>query len=138
MSKYNGAADEEEEPILLKEKVIYKSKKLYYWSRRNPLKVIIIALSIINFALILTAPLKDLAIEGYPQKFDEMQAVIDGLKLKQADLKVFIEKNKTRFAEIQKNADEMLPELFNMTTGPAAITKLLLEKPDFSLYHDAE
>jgi hypothetical protein len=87
MSKYNRGGEDDDEPETFKEKVVYNAWRLYFWGRRNPLKVIIIALSIINFALILTAPLKDLAIEGYPQKFDEMQAVIDGLKLKSADVK---------------------------------------------------
>ena len=104
MSKYNRGGEDDDEPETFKEKVVYNAWRLYFWGRRNPLKVIIIALSIINFALILTAPLKDLAIEGYPQKFDEMQAVIDGLKLKSADVKQWAEKNKTRFDHVSTNA----------------------------------
>ena len=30
----------------------------------------------------------------------------------------------------------MLPELFNMTTGPAALLKIWQTTPDFQLYHD--
>ena len=66
MGKYNREGEDDVPLKTFKAKALHNARRLYAWGRANPLKVIIICLSIINFALILTAPLKDLAIEGYP------------------------------------------------------------------------
>ena len=48
-----------------------KAKKVYFWMRRNPLKVIIIVLSIIIFSLIIAIPVKDTQIRNFPARLDE-------------------------------------------------------------------
>lgn len=53
-----------------------------------------------------------------------------------ADMKKWQAQNKTKYERISKNADDMLIELFNITTGPAAMVKQLKNKPDFSIYHN--
>lgn len=75
-------------------------KRAVQWCKANPLKVVIICLCIINLSLIICIPVKDYQIRTYPEKLEIQQAVLDGRRIRSADMTAWVEKNKTRYARI--------------------------------------
>jgi hypothetical protein len=51
------------------------------------------------------------------------KAVLEGLRIRTADMENWVVKNKSRYARIKKNGEYMIKELFNQTTGPEDIVK---------------
>lgn len=105
----NKKGDEEPQDKSLKA----RAKRLFEWGKANPLKVVIIALGIIIFSLIICIPVKDYQIRTYPEKIEMQQAILEGLRIRTADMEGWVVKNKSRYERIDKNAEYMLKELLN-------------------------
>lgn len=88
-------------------------KRLVHWCKTNPLKVAIICLCIINLALIICIPIKDHQIKTYPEKIEIQQAILDGRRIRSADMTAWVKSNETRYARIKANGEYMITELLN-------------------------
>lgn len=137
MGKYNKEDGAEEELGPEDKTCKGRAIRLYKWGRRNPLKALIIAMCLIIFSLIISIPIKDWQIENYPAEVEVQRAVTEAMKLKSADMERWKARNKTLYENISKNADEMLLEVLNVSTGVDGMINIFDTKVDFERYHDS-